>query len=179
MALGRPTKLTPDVQTEIVKRVGMGVSPEVAAQTQGINRATYYEWMARGRVGAGDETTHRSQPFADFHDAVKAADADAEAHCLGVIRVATNDSWQAAAWWLERKHPERWSVDRRKKAAEIEKITADTARINAEAEALKKDPTGALARLILPAVLFGRHPDTTAPGSDRVQAEPEAERVPR
>ncbi len=50
----------------------------------------------------------------------------------------------------------------------------DTQRISAEVEALKKDPSGLLAKLILPAVLFGRH-DPPAPVGDHVPAEPETE----
>ena len=59
----------------------------------------------------------KSGAYRDFYLAVEQARAEAES--IQVVRVsqaANNGSWQAAAWLLERRHPERWAkaTDRRK-----------------------------------------------------------------
>ena len=33
-----------------------------------------------------------------------------------IVQAAQNGRWQAAAWWLERKHPERWAQHTKIKA---------------------------------------------------------------
>lgn len=107
--MGRPTKLTPEVQEKIVSLVRAGNYPEVAAQAAGINAATYYRWMQKG-----EEST---KPYGEFREAVKEAQAAAESHAVTIIRKAAMDgSWQAAAWFLERSKAERW---RRKENVEL------------------------------------------------------------
>lgn len=46
---GRSTKLTPELQSEICKLIAAGNYPEVAAEANGIDRATFYRWMAKGK----------------------------------------------------------------------------------------------------------------------------------
>lgn len=44
-----------------------------------------------------------------FWQGVKKAEAYAESEAIGMIQTAANQgTWQAAAWWLERKHRARW-----------------------------------------------------------------------
>lgn len=107
--MGRPTKLTPEVQEKIVSLVRAGNYPEVAAQAAGVGRSTYYDWMRWA-----DE---KGKPYSDFSEAVKEAQAAAESHAVTIIRKAAMDgSWQAAAWFLERSKAERW---RRKENVEL------------------------------------------------------------
>ena len=125
--MGRPTKLNADVQKQIVDLVRAGNYPEVAAQAAGINPATYYRWMQKGEEG--------TKPYGEFREAVKEAQAAAEAHAVTIVRKAALDgSWQAAAWFLERSKAERW---RRKENVELtgkdggpveQRITGDTQR---------------------------------------------------
>ena len=99
--MGRPTKLTPEVQEKIVSLVRAGNYPEVAAQAAGIDPRTYYRWMEKGEDGPA--------PYGQFRHAVKEAQAAAESHAVTIIRKAAIDgSWQAAAWFLERSHPRKW-----------------------------------------------------------------------
>ena len=37
------------------------------------------------------------------------AEADAEVRNVAIIQRAADTTWQAAAWWLERKHKAEWS----------------------------------------------------------------------
>ena len=126
--MGRHTKLTPEVQQRVVEAIQAGNYKETAAATSGINVATLYRWMEKGQKA-------KSGAFREFCDAVKGAEAEAEAVALSVIKKAANGyavvkvktmidedgnahgreesrssefSWQAAAWYLERAHPSRW-----------------------------------------------------------------------
>ena len=46
--MARPTKLTPELATGIVTLIQHGVHPPIAAGAYGVDRITFYEWLARG-----------------------------------------------------------------------------------------------------------------------------------
>lgn len=99
---GRPTKLTPQVQARIVQAIVGGNDITVAAAYAGIHRDTFYYWLERGRAA-------KRGIYSDFSDAIEKAQADAETRNVALIAKAAQDgTWTAAAWWLERKYPERW-----------------------------------------------------------------------
>jgi hypothetical protein len=100
--MGRPLKLTPDVQGRIVQAIAAGNTRETAAAYAGINVATLYRWLAEAAAGANGIKR-------EFHEAVKKAEADAVVTSVAIIRQAAHDSWQAAAWWLERRYPDDWA----------------------------------------------------------------------
>jgi hypothetical protein len=57
---------------------------------------------------------------AEFSDAVKKAEADAEIEDIEIIRqAARNGAWQAAAWRCERRNPQDWG----KKELDLTKLT--------------------------------------------------------
>jgi Holliday junction resolvase-like predicted endonuclease len=57
----------------------------------------------------GNYFSTASAPYAAFAAAVKKARAEAEAQALRQVRqAAAEGTWQAAAWYLERAHSERW-----------------------------------------------------------------------
>lgn len=100
--MGRPTKLTPEVQEKIVTALRAGNYQETAALYAGITAATFYDWMNRGK-------NEPESIYAEFLDAVEKAKADAEVRDVVLIdRAAADGNWQAAAWKLERKFPQRW-----------------------------------------------------------------------
>ena len=92
-SVGRPTKFTTERQERILRSIRAGNYVETAALAAGIGKSTFYDWLDR---------------FPDFADAVQKARAEAEARYVAVIEQATETSWQAAAWWLERTAPNRW-----------------------------------------------------------------------
>lgn len=75
---------------------------ETAASYAGINKTTFYAWLRRGaRESRG--------LYHAFSEAVEKAHADSETRDVGLIAKAAADGvWQAAAWRLERKFPDRW-----------------------------------------------------------------------
>ncbi len=95
--MGRQTKLTPEVQERIVRAIRSGNYAQVAAAGAGIDKSTYWRWMADERP-----------LYRAFRDAVEKADADAEARNIALVQQAAPKNWQAAAWYLERKHFDRW-----------------------------------------------------------------------
>lgn len=99
--MGRPTKLTPEVQAKIVQAIRSGNYAEVAAKYAGVSRATFYAWLERGE-------RETEGPYLDFLDAIKAAESAAEVEAVAQVRLASRESWQAGMTWLERKFPDRW-----------------------------------------------------------------------
>lgn len=57
--------------------------------------------MSKGEKG-------NSGIFSEFSEAVKKAASEAEVRNVLTIRDASAKTWQAAAWWLERRYPEKW-----------------------------------------------------------------------
>ena len=99
--MGRPIKLTSDLQARIVAFLGAGAYVETAASAAGVSKQTLYNWLKRGADG--------EEPFDGFLDAVERAQGEADIRDLKTIRdAATGGVWQAAAWRLERRHPEKW-----------------------------------------------------------------------
>jgi hypothetical protein len=87
----RRSKLTPEVQQRICDAVVIGATYEHAAAYGGIAQSTLYEWL-------------KAKP--EFSEALKAAEARAVVGWLAKIEKAASDgTWQAAAWKLERRYP--------------------------------------------------------------------------
>lgn len=112
---GRPTKLTPELQAEIVKIIKTGNYIETACAFVGINKSTFYDWLKRGaREKQRLEKNPRAKikkseaVYVEFSNAIEKALAQAEIRDVAIIGKAAESNWQAAAWRLERKYPERW-----------------------------------------------------------------------
>ena len=98
--MSRTTKLNSRVQSTIVKCLKDGNTRNDSALYAGISHTTFYNWLERGRQG--------EEPFLAFLEAVEKAEAEAMIANVAIIQRAANDTWQAAAWWLERKRPDDW-----------------------------------------------------------------------
>lgn len=103
--LGRPVgagiKLTPEVQALILAHLRAGNYLETAAQAAGVDKTTLYDWLKKGAAGRA--------PYATFSHAVVDAQAQAEARDLQRMDDHGRLNWQAVAWRLERRHPDRWA----------------------------------------------------------------------
>lgn len=98
---GPPSKLNPSTHETIVNAIRAGAYIETAAAMADVGRSTLHAWLRRG----ANET---SGPYREFHRDVSKAAAASEVHDVALIGKAAESVWQAAAWRLERKHPERW-----------------------------------------------------------------------
>jgi len=91
---GAKGKYTPERVKAITDALRLGVTVEDACEYGDISAETFYKWL-------------REKP--DFAEAVKKSFASATVALVGRIRrEAEEGAWQAAAWLLERRHPERW-----------------------------------------------------------------------
>jgi transposase len=88
--MARPSKYTPEAVSRILQALEVGTPYKHAAAFGGISEDTFSRWLKR---------------HADFAESVKAAESRAMVGRLVRIRQAETESWQAAAWWLERRYP--------------------------------------------------------------------------
>lgn len=106
--MGRPSKLTPEIQTRIVEAVTAGNYMETAAAYAGVGVSTFYRWMQEG------EDPKSPKRKREFREAVLQARAQAEVRNVTLIQRAANDgSWQAASWFLERSFQAKWGKNAR------------------------------------------------------------------
>lgn len=100
---GRPTKLSPELGASIIAALRRGNFLETAAALAGVDAATVRRWLKRG-------VAEPESPFGTFATAARVALAEAEDHDLAAIgRAADTGAWQARAWRLERRFPDRWA----------------------------------------------------------------------
>lgn len=106
--------MTPEVQERIVSAIRAGNYLETAAAYAGVTTQTLHSWRVRATkeresIASGNEARENESKFLDFLDAVERARAEAEVRTVALIQQAAPNSWQAAAWYLERSHPKRWA----------------------------------------------------------------------
>lgn len=128
---GRPTKLTKEIQLAITEYVRAGNYVETAAAAAGISKNTLYDWLKRG---AKEPQTI----YGEFSDAVQKALAQSEIDDLRRLEEHSADHWQAVAWRLERRFPEKWGR-KDKLAAEIHSTHTEREEIQFE-QKLTADP---------------------------------------
>jgi hypothetical protein len=81
-------KYTPQVVEQICNLLKGGNTRKTSAIAAGISEETFYTWM-REKL--------------EFSESVKKAEEIAVARNVAIINKAAGDTWQAAAWWLERR----------------------------------------------------------------------------
>jgi hypothetical protein len=99
---GRPTKLTPERADDLIVLLAARVPVEVAARSVNISRRTLDRWLRQEDFRQRVEQARAAGP--------QATDALSEARAVVLILRAAQTDWRAAAWWLERRHPERWAL---------------------------------------------------------------------
>lgn len=88
---GRPTRLHPDLQARIVRRIQAGSFQETAAMAEGVPSSTYHSWKARGLearavLEATGEVPAKERVFLDFLEAIEGARASVEAQATEAIQ---------------------------------------------------------------------------------------------
>lgn len=95
MTLGAHGKYTPEMVAEIIKHLEVGHTDKDACALAGISQDTFYEWI---------------KVHPEFSEAVKKARITAKDQCIKVVRKAAITSWQAGAWFLERKYRDEFAL---------------------------------------------------------------------
>jgi transposase len=110
--MGRPTKLTPEIQETICNAIEIGATREIAAMAAGIDRSTLFNWIKRGRderkrlAQKGARLRKREKPFLDFLDSLEFSEAGGEVKHIETI---AGEGATGSKWILSRRHPERWA----------------------------------------------------------------------
>ena len=94
---GRRSKKNQATLDSILEAIRIGITFERAAELHRVSRATIYRWR-------------NEDP--EFDKDVLEAVVYSEAILLQRINDKTADDWKAAAWILERRHPEQYSQRR-------------------------------------------------------------------
>jgi hypothetical protein len=130
------TKRTRPRLDALVQGLEGGMTRRAACAWAGFHHAQLYRWMR-----ASDAV----------RVAVETAEGKAEARFgLQVLKAATDGTWQAAAWWLERRRPDdyaqRGRIDLRMElASEVDRIAAE--------KGLDRDEVMEEVRRLLPGAL--------------------------
>jgi hypothetical protein len=94
-AMARPSKRTPECEARLLDALRAGNTRKAACHYAGIGVQTLDDWRDR---------------FRDFRDAIEKAEGDAEVRMVAQIaQAAQTGTWQAAAWWLERRRPDDYA----------------------------------------------------------------------
>lgn len=113
---GRPVEISDKVLDRIARKLSRGGYLASAADEDGVDVSWLRQMMREGarelRRMAHEGDDHLREGFerkVRFALAVRRARAEAERKDLDLVRDAARAGvWQAAAWRLERRHPERW-----------------------------------------------------------------------
>lgn len=89
------TKRTVEAELRIIEALKAGNTRRAAADYAGIHEHTLGEWVKK---------------YPDFAESVAKAESDAEIRNVAIIQRAAANTWQAAAWWLERRRPADFRV---------------------------------------------------------------------
>ncbi len=114
MPAGQPTLLTPAVLEDVRRILPTVMYLESVGDYLGVARTTWRGWLRRGHKEAKRLRNPRCKPnpveaiYLEFLHTCKKALAEGEIYDAGVIKKAAAEQWQAAAWRLERRFPDRW-----------------------------------------------------------------------
>ena len=90
-------KYSPEKITEICRNLEQGMTQKDSAALSDISDETFHQWMKK----------------TEFSDAVKKAALKCTQRNIAIIQKAAITTWQAAAWWLERRLPEQYALRQR------------------------------------------------------------------
>ena len=108
---GRKSKLDDSRREKLLKAIRVGNDKKVACALAGISETTLYRWLELA------QKKNARAELREFRELLERAEAEAEVLKVSrIAQAADNGRWQAAAWWLERKHPERWGQQTKIKA---------------------------------------------------------------
>lgn len=77
-----------------MEHIKTGATYKDACAIAGIGQKTFERWRIR---------------YDDFDEAIKKAESECKRICETKIMAAASKQWQAAAWWLERKHSDEFA----------------------------------------------------------------------
>ena len=105
--IGRPTSHTEDKAARIVEAIRQGMPYKLAASAGGVSYNTFVRWRNEGT------NPNAPEHLREFSKQVREAEAEAAQRLYALIIEAAESGkkWQAAAWMLERRHPDLFGKD--------------------------------------------------------------------
>jgi len=142
---GQPLKLLkPGVREKFLSALAKGASYTIACGYAGIHYQTLRRWMKAAEAIADlfeeQIEIHPDREYFLFYCDVKRVESYAALKWLEKIDKASDFHWQAAAWKLERRHPEDYGRYEKDNKADAEDNSLQKAR--SEVDKLKGDNNG-------------------------------------
>lgn len=100
--MGRPTALTPTVESRILQAIQAGATYEIAAKFAGITPRSFYGWINRGKQA--EERQDFEDIYFQFFQKVNMANAQGAVTNLALVQKQAAEDWRAAAWILTYRH---------------------------------------------------------------------------
>jgi len=99
-------KYSKEIVEEICKYINAGNNYKDSANLAGVSESTFYDWQR--------ELESDGKPNPSYHvelvEALKKAENTCKARNIAFIQKAAQTTWQAAAWWLERKYHNEFAL---------------------------------------------------------------------
>ena len=107
-------KYSEDLIQSLEELIETGQGREDACDQVGLSKTQFYEYM-KGFVpqeilDALPDNEAREQKKADFPNRIKKAELKLKHRQIGIILKNSEEHWQAAAWYLERRYPDEWAA---------------------------------------------------------------------
>ena len=149
---GQPLKLLkPGVKEKFLAAIAKGASYHIACGYAGISYQTLRRWMKAGEAIADlfeeQIEIHPDQVYLEFYCDVRRVESYAALKWLEKIDEASQFHWQAAAWKLERRHPNDYGrvVNENKEAGEdnsLEKARSEVNKLKGDDHGRSASTTG-------------------------------------
>jgi hypothetical protein len=133
---GRKTILNQEMADAIINGLKLGNYMTTVADYVGVTPVSIANWLRKGEELSkveDRELDEIEQLFVFFFFECKKARALSEMKALNVIQQASQSSWQAAAWYLERTASDRWG-----RVVRTEVTGADGGAIEINADAVNR-----------------------------------------
>lgn len=118
LGAGRYSKLTPQLIEDASKIMAAGNYVKTAVGFLNISEDCWYNWIREAKTAIvkqqrGEQLTSDEQLRIDFQTAIQKAQEAGIIRNMQIIQNAATTNWQAAAWLLERRHPDMFSLAQR------------------------------------------------------------------
>lgn len=116
---GNPHKYNDQVHETIVEAIAGGNSKTTAFKLAGLYEGTGFDWVTMGK-----RDPEKYPEYVQLAKDIEEAEARFEASRVAIVKTAADTgTWQAAAWWLERRKPDEWSRHDRQRTDNGERPT--------------------------------------------------------
>ena len=132
------------VKEKFLYAIEKGATYATACGFAGISYDAFYAWRKKAELILNMPiellADHPDKIYVDFYWRVKEVESFAAMKWLDKIEQAANVQWQAAAWKLERRHPEQYGRTEKDKHEDTDNSLVEKARL--DVTKLKEDEHG-------------------------------------